>query len=138
MQLVAPIDIEDALRTDLDALINTGQTPEYAFFAPPAPDDLAPDSVQIMSVGGVPQTEVSNEHDVRVDCWAETPAEAFTLANVAAGAIATLPMQTPASGRQYTTARLDSLPYLNPDPNRPLIPRVSFRASVGIRGEAIF
>ena len=134
MQLVAPIDIEDALRTDLADLM--GGTTE--FFAPPAPDDLAPGSVQIMAVGGAPQTAVSNEYDVRVDSWASTPAEAFALAYATAGIIASLPMSAPESGRHYKTARLDALPYLNPDPNRPLIPRVSFRASVGIRGEAIF
>ena len=133
MQLVAPIDIEDALRADLAEF---GDAAHY--FAPPAPDDLTADSVQVMSVDGAPQTAVSNEHDVRVDCWAATPAEAFELANATAGIIASLPMRTPASGRHYKTARLDALPYLNPDTNRPLIPRVSFRAAVGIRGKTIF
>lgn len=132
MQLVAPIDIEDALRIDLGELDGSAH-----YFAPPAPDDLTAGSVQVMSVGGAPQTEVSNEHDVRVDCWAATEAAAFILANRAAGLIASLPMRTPASGRTYTTARLDALPYLNPDPNRPLLPRVSFRAAVGTRGESI-
>ena len=136
MQLVAPIDIEDALRTDLSDL--SGSDSETVFFAPPAPDDLAADSVQVMSLGGAPQTEVSNEHDVRIDCWHETPEEAFELSNLIAGLVTSLPMQAPTSGRHYNTARLDALPYLNPDPNRPLLPRVSFRASVGIRGTAIF
>lgn len=131
MQLVKPIDIEDALRIDLAAFNGA------MFFAPPAPDDLSANSVQVMSVGGAPQTAVSFEHDVRVDCWAATPAAAISLANEVAGIVASLPLREIASGRQYVTAELDALPYLNPDPNRPLLPRASFRATVGIRGEAV-
>lgn len=129
--MVAPIDIEDALRIDLAAL---DEGPRY--FAPPAPDDLSADCVQIMSVGGAAQTDVSNEHDVRVDCWAATDAAAIALANRVAGIIATLPLQD--TGRAYSTAELNALPYINPDPNRPTLPRASFRAVVGVRGTAIF
>ena len=130
MQLVAPIDIEDALRVDLAELIEG-----VIFFAPPAPDDLSAGSVQIMSVGGAPQTEVSNEHDVRVDCWAATQAAAISLANEISGIIATLPVRETAT--HYVTASLNALPYLNPDPNRPLLPRASFRATLGVRGTKI-
>lgn len=129
MQIVTPIDIEDALRTDLADFV-----PNVRFFAPPAPDDLAAQSVQVMNVGGGPQSAVSFEHDVRIDCWAATEADALALANTVSGIAASLPYREPASGRHYTTAELNALPYLNPDPNRPLLPRASFRASLGIRG----
>lgn len=131
MQLVAPIDIEDALRIDL-AAIDEG----VRYFAPPAPDDLTANSVQIMSVGGAAQTDVSNEHDVRVDCWAATDAAAVALADKVAGIIATLPLRDTA--RAYNTAEINALPYINPDPNRPTLPRASFRAVIGVRGTTIF
>lgn len=132
MQIVQPIDIEDALRIDLVDFSDA------YFFAPPAPDDLSANSVQIMSLGGSPQTEVSHEYDARIDCWAQTPEQAFALANEISGIIASLPLRSPSSGRHYNTAELNNLPYLNPDPNRPLLPRVSFRVTVGIRGIEIF
>ena len=128
MQLVRPIDIENALRVDLAQFLDAD------VFAPPAPDDISAGSVQVMSVGGAPQSAVSNEHDVRVDCWAATPADAIALANEAAGIVASLPLRDMDSGRHYLTASLNALPYLNPDPNRPLLPRASFRAELGIRG----
>lgn len=131
MQLTAPIDIEDALRIDLTALDGGAR-----YFAPPAPDDLDADCVQVMSVGGAPQTDVSNEYDVRVDCWASTEAAAIALADRVAGIIATLPLRETRS--TYTTAELNATPYLNPDPNRPTLPRASFRAVLGVRGSTIF
>ena len=39
------------------------------------------------------------------------------------------------SGRDWKSAEV-GVPYNNPDPNRPLIPRCTFRATVGIRGES--
>ena len=133
MQLVKPIDIEDALRTDL-ATLESGWT----CFAPPAPDNLAAKSLMVTSLGGAPETEVSNAHDVSIDVWADTMAEAVEMANKAAGYIASLPLRTFASGRHYLTAEINALPYINPDPNRPLLPRATFRATVGIRGTALY
>ena len=42
-------------------------------------------------------------------------------------------MRTSASGVAWTTAETN-LPYPNPDPYRPLLPRATFRATVGARG----
>lgn len=133
MQLVKPIDIEDALRTDL-ATLESGWT----CFAPPAPDNLAAKSLMVTSLGGAPQTEVSNAHDVSIDVWAATIEDAVKMANDAAGYVASLPLRTFASGRQYLTAEINALPYINPDPNRPLLPRATFRATVSIRGTALY
>lgn len=136
MQLVAPIDIEDALRTDIGAVCASLQM-TVKCFAPPPPDDLSAGSLMVTSVGGASATEVSNEHDVSIDVWAKTPADAMELACKAAGIVASLPLRESAS-RQYKTAEVNALPYLNPDPNRPLLPRATFRATVGVRGTAVF
>jgi len=129
MQLVKPIDIEAALSADLGEKLS-GVT----CCAPPAPDDLASDTVCVTNVGGGAQSPVSYEHDVSIDCWAATPAAAMELANNVAGYVAALPILTFTSGRCYATSEINATPYLNPDPYRPLLPRATFRASVGIRG----
>lgn len=133
MQLVKPIDIEDALRTDIGAVKEA-----WKCFAPPAPDNLAASSLMVTSLGGAPATEVSNDHDVSIDVWASTIEDAMDMANDAAGIVATLPLRAFASGNHYLTAEINALPYINPDPNRPLLPRATFRATVGIRGTAIY
>lgn len=133
MQIVKPIDIEDALRIDLAEFMDGVRV-----FAPPAPEDLDANCIQVMGVGGGVQSAVSSEYDVRVDCYAATEAEAIALACDAAGIAASLSMREPSSGRHYVTSSLDATPYLNPDPNKPTLPRASFRASVGIRGIPVF
>lgn len=133
MQLVKPIDIEDALRVDLAEYFSG-----VRFFAPPAPDDLGAKSVQVMGAGGSKQTAVSFEYSVRIDCWETTEAAAIQLANDVAGAVNALLFAEPASGRHYVTAEINATPYINPDPNRPTLPRASFRAEIGIRGIPIF
>ena len=133
MQLVKPIDIEDALRTDMAEAAE-----QWTCFAPPAPDDLAAGSLMVTSLGGGPATAVSFDHDVSIDCWAPTMAAAMQMASDAAGIVASLPLREFASGNCYLTAEINALPYINPDPNRPLLPRATFRATVGIRGTAIF
>ena len=136
MQLVSPIDIEDAMRKDLSELIES-DSPITSCFAPPPPDTLSAKSLMVTSLGGTSATAVSNEHDVSVDVWADTPAEAMAAANWAAGRVASLPLRQFSSGRHYVTAEINALPYLNPDPNRPLLPRATFRATVNIRGLAL-
>lgn len=129
MQLVSPIDVEDALRVDIGTLTDA------ECFAPPAPDSLKVHSVCFTSVGGVPMGAVGNEHDVSIDCWDESDAAALYLANEIAGLVASLPLRD--LYRHYVTASVNALPYLNPDPQRPTIPRATFRATVGVRGKSI-
>ena len=110
MQIVAPVDVEDALRQELDAAIT-----DVTCCASPAPDALAAMTVCVTRLGGIPQGPVAHEHDVSVDCWAATPKAAMELADEVVGIVS-------------------SLPYPNPDPYRPLLPRATFRATVGARG----
>lgn len=131
MQIVEPIDVEDALRVEIAAAID-----DIVACAPPAPDDLAPGTVCVTRLGGGPQSAVSHEHDVSVDVWAETPAAAMALADRVQGVVASLPLREGASGATWTTSD-PMLPYPNPDPHRPTIPRATFRATVGARGVPI-
>lgn len=131
MQIVKPIDIEDALRIDLSELM-----PSLTCCAPPAPDNLKPGTLCVEYVGGAQQTAVSSEYDVSVDVWAKTYDQAIEWANTASGYIAALPILTPASGRHYVTAQCMPA-YSNPDPKRPTIPRATFRATVSLRGSAL-
>lgn len=131
MQIVEPLDIEDALRIDLSELV-----PGVSFHATPAPHDLRPDSAAIASLGGIEASAVSHEYDISIDAWAETPGKAMALARRIQGLVASLPIRQLASGRDYKTASA-TIPYQNPDPSRPTIPRCSFSATVGLRGKRI-
>ena len=129
MQVVRPIDIEDALRVDVADFLDQ----DVACCAPPAPDDLRPMTVCFTSLGGGAQSVVSHEYDLSVDCWASTIEDAVDLAAEVQGIVASLPYRETTSGRHYVTAD-PMAPYINPDPRRPLLPRCTFRATVGIRG----
>lgn len=129
MQIVQPIDIEDALRVDVGEYAS-----DVLCCAQPAPDDLTTPCACFMDVGGVSATIVSHEYSVRVDVWADTYAEANSIADWIAGIVASLPLRDPESGRHYLTAEINSTPYLNPDPMRPTLPRASFRAELALRG----
>lgn len=132
MQVVKPIDIEDSLRIDVAEFLDQGIT----CLAPPAPDDLSAMTVCFVALGGGQQTAVSHEFDLSVDCWASGYAEAVSLADTVQGIMASLPFRDTTSGRQYVTSS-PMVPYVNPDPRRPTLARVTFRATIGIRGSAV-
>ena len=128
MQIVKPIDIEDALRTDIGAFLGQG----YTVCAQPAPDSLSANTVCVTCAGGSTQGIVANDYGIVVDCWCATIADAVELANTVHGYLFSLPLQS-TSGAVYTTVNGNN-PYINPDPRRPLLPRVTFTANVGARG----
>ena len=77
MQVVRPIDIEDALRVDVAEFLDQ----DVSCCAPPAPDDLVPMTVCFTSLGGGSQSVVSHEYDLSVDVWASTIEDAVDLAD---------------------------------------------------------
>lgn len=129
MQLVTPIDIEDALRTDLSSLKSDAR-----FFAPPIPPDLKANDVLIERLGGGRVTGVSHEYDVSIDCYAENDAEAVALSNAVHGLFVSLPVRN--TSTQYSTATANT-PYSNYDPRAPELSRQTFRASVICPGNRI-
>ena len=128
MQIVAPVDVEDALRLELDAA-----TTHVTCCAAPAPDALTANTVCVTRLGGGSQGPVAHEHDLSIDCWSTTPKKAMALADQVQAIVATLPIRTSVSGVTWTTSS-PMVPYPNPDPHRPLLPRATFRATVGARG----
>ena len=129
MQVVSPIDIEDALRVDLSALKSGTR-----FFAPPIPPDLKAGDVLITCVGGGRASGASHEYDVSIDCYASTDAEAVILAKSVHGLVVSLPLRS--TSTQYSDARAN-LPYENGDPRAPQLARQTFRATVICPGERI-
>lgn len=129
MQVVYPIDIEDALRTDLAALDT-----DYRFFAPPIPPDLRAGDVLITRVGGARVSGASHDHDVSVDCYGSDECDAALMANDVHGLFASLPLQ--ATQTQYSNANAN-LPYQNNDPRAPQLARQTFRATVTCPGKRI-
>lgn len=129
MQVVKPIDVEDALRIDLQALM-----PNARCFAQPAPPDIKPGDVMVTALGGSPASAATSVYDVSIDCWGADEGYAVDLANIAAGYVSSLPLRDTAT--EWKTARTNP-PYINPDPKRPGIPRATFSASVIARGNSI-
>lgn len=129
MQVVSPIDIEDALRIDLSTLMNG-----VRFFAPPIPPDLSANDVLIERVGGGRVSGASHEYDVSIDCYASDDADAVTLSNAVHGLLVSLPLRD--TSTQYSDARAN-LPYANHDPRSPQLARQTFRATVICPGNRI-
>lgn len=129
MQVVYPIDIEDALRTDLAAL-ESG----FRFFAPPIPPDLQAGDVLITRVGGARVSGASHDHDVSIDCYGADDADAVYMANGVHGLVVSLPLR--ATQTQYSDASAN-LPYQNHDPRAPQLARQTFRATLTCPGERI-
>jgi len=130
MQVVSPIDIEDALRSDLGAAMSGCRV-----FAPPIPADLAASDVLVEVVGGMSASAASNEHDVSVDCYAGNEAEACALANEACGIVASLPLRD--TDTQYGAVSINAVPYRNHDPRAPQLARYTFRAHIVCPGERL-
>lgn len=129
MQLACPIDIEDAMRVDLAALLDGCRV-----FAPPIPPDLRENDVMVERVGGVSVSSVSYAHDVSVDCYAADDASAVVLANTVHGLLCSLPVRD--TSTQYSDATAN-LPYSNPDPRAPTLARYTFRSTVITPGEKL-
>ena len=129
MQVVMPVDIEYALASDLTSLL-----PNNRIFAPPPRDDLKSGDILITRLGGAPVTPVTHVHDISIDVWGKTEARACALANKVCGIVSSLPFRTLSIDYKSATA---NMPYANPDPKRPNLPRYTFTASVTVRGENI-
>ena len=129
MQVVFPIDIEDALRIDLSALDGN-----HRYFAPPVPSDLTGGDVFITRVGGGEISDASHDYDVSIDCYAVDDATAVELSNDVHGLVCSLPLRS--TSTQYSNARAN-LPYANFDPRAPQLARQTFRATVICPGKRI-
>lgn len=127
MQIVAPIDIEDALRIDLTTLYETLEIAGVTFSAPPVDPTLGeiPATGVIVCfkrVGGSRDDLVVDTHAVSVDLYAATWADAISEGNRLAGVMTQLPYQS-ATKLQYHAVDLVTAPYALPDTSNPVMPR---------------
>ena len=129
MQVVEPIDIEEALAAELAARI-----PSAGAHAAPAPDGMAAGTVVVQALGASQQTEGSDLYDVVAYCYSDTYAGAMALGTVVSGAIRAIQAFGPVAGGVEWTTTGASAPYDDPDPDRPTLRRATVRATVGARG----
>jgi hypothetical protein len=132
MQIVKPIDVEDALAAELAARI-----PAAAVSAAPAPDNLGAGTIVVQTLGGGQQTPVSDLFDVVVYCYASTYGEAQAAGREVSAAIRDIQLDGPVLGGTEWTTTSANPPYDDPDPDRPTLRRATVRAVVAARGEAI-
>jgi hypothetical protein len=134
MQIVAPIDIEDALRIDLTTLYETLEITGVTFSAPPVEPTLGeiPATGVIVCfkrVGGARDDLVVDTHAVSVDLYASTWADAIAEGNRLAGVLTQLPYQATTRIR-YQAVDLVTAPYALPDTSNPVMPRVRMLADI--------
>lgn len=137
MQIVSPIDIEDALRIDLSALYEALDITGVTFSAPPVEPTLGeiPATgvlVCFKRVGGARGGLVVDTHAVSVDLYATTWAEATEEANRLAGVMTQLPYQA-TTALQYHMVELATTPYAAPDTSNPVMPRVRMLINVIVK-----
>ena len=133
MHSLIPVDIEDALQTDLnEAAENSGFS--ILVGAPPIPTNLGQTIpyATVMRVGGYRTSIVLDTHYVTVDVWGRRWAQAQDSANKLVGLILALP-DTPDTSVEYTNASIQSLPYNNPDLKHETLARVSFTVELKTR-----
>lgn len=134
--LLKPRDVEGALQQDLAAILTS-----YDVIAPPLPDDFPDDGLPLVVVerlGGSRTDIVIEEHDVAFDVYADRWSSAVDAANTVVALVAALPdMSEQSSGVDWFDAQINALPYNNPDPAHPDVPRVTFSAVVTCRPESI-
>lgn len=129
MQVVSPIDIEDALRIDL-----ADNLPDFRVMAQPIPPDLRGGDVVVYATGGARVSGASHEYDLSIDCYAVDDAEACAMACCVSGLFSTLPLLDTAT--QYSNAQARP-PYPNADPRAPQLARYTFGATVISPGKRI-
>lgn len=129
-------DIEDLLRQDIPKAL------EGAFLiygaAPPVPETIGTNLPLVIPerIGGNRSSMVIDAHSVAFDVYASTWAEAQEAAGYVVSAISELPYRSDLVGAYYQST-ITTLPYNNPDPEHPDIPRVSVNAQVLTRAVSI-
>lgn len=128
MQIVSPIDIEDALRIDLTTLYESLSITGVTFSAPPVEPTLGelPATGVIVCfrrVGGTRDDLVVDTHAVSVDVYAGSWADAIDEANRLSGVLSQLPYQSTTHIR-YQAVEIATAPYELPDTSNPVMPRV--------------
>ena len=141
MQIVSPVDIEDAIRLDLTEMYARAGIDDVSFSAMPVPPSLgelpaAGALVCIRRVGGSRTELVSDVHAVSIDVYAPTWSESIAEANRVAGMACAMPYQEGLS-LQYHAAQMTNQPVELPDTSNPTLPRVRVAISFSVKGDII-
>lgn len=137
-QRIEPIDVENALVTDLTTLAESGGL-TFSVLAPPVPSTIAANTACVTRTGGGRVSLVIDQPLVSVDVWAETWEKATGLADEACGLVAMLPFAEGTATRwlEPEGGVVVTLPYANPDPLHPTLPRCTFLARLGVRANVV-
>jgi hypothetical protein len=141
MQILVPVDIEDALRVDLADLYERLGITGVDFSAMPVPATLGDlpatrTLVTIRRVGGSRTSLVVDTHAVSLDVYAGTWAESIAEANRLAGVLCSLPRVDDLS-ITYHEVEITNQPVELPDTTDPVLPRVRLSASVSVKSDII-
>lgn len=133
MQGLKPLDFAAYVAGEIAAALDMGAS------ATPIPEDLGdvlPYAV-VYNVGGYRDrdTRVLDVGAISVDVYADTPALAMSVCGDVAALLDALPDN--AGAVQVYAAQVTTLPYDNPDPRHPTLPRATCAADVVTRGEVI-
>lgn len=130
------VDVEDTLRQDIPEALEGA----FSIFgaAPPVPESLGSNLPLVIPerIGGSRYSLVLDAHSVAFDVYAATWGEAQEAAGQVVAAISELPYRSGLAGAYYSS-EITTLPYNNPDPRHPDIPRVSVNAQVITRAKSI-
>lgn len=129
MQYCVPRDVEAALAEDLAAL---------NVHATPTPSKLGADLpyCTVERTGGNRTAQVVDTHAVSFDVWAGDWGAANDAAQELFARVAALPT-TPGTSVAWLAATADAMPYNNPDPDRPDLPRVTFSARLTCKARIV-
>lgn len=132
-QLIIPIDVEDALRIDIDSILKKiGKQVKVS--APPLTPDLEKNIpyCMITKTSGWDTDMVLNSFAVSFDVYDRTWAKAMDTASTIYAIINALPY-IENLGTDWKDTVGNSSPNTFPDPDNPLIPRVRFSMTVRAR-----
>lgn len=96
---------------------------------PPVPAGMVPPYVVVWRTGGDRYAVAIDRNLVSIDVYADDWGAAVELAGRAVGAVAAMQGEL-CEGVQIGAVTITTLPYTNPDPNNPTIPRVTFAAEI--------
>lgn len=116
------VDIEGLLQQYLE---NLG----YTSFAPPVPPDLGAGYVGIYRTGGSTRAYVQDVHQLSIDCYESSEAQAMELACDLTNVIRSIGDL----GVTVYETEVTTLPYSNPDPRRGDLCRATFAAQIVTR-----
>ena len=134
-------DIEQVLVDYFNSQVS-GDSGEVVFSAPPVPADLHQDAVVITRIGGYEQAYVQDVSTVHFDCYSDSEARSAEMAAWLTEMVRSLVgvemeitffVSGDTAWTHVYAADIQTLPYFNPDPRHPTLPRYTLSARITTR-----